>query len=51
MFSCEAVHNGKGSILVFFEIFASNDKIFIFGRDGWAPGHNSIKFKDFSDFS
>ena len=34
MFSCEAVHYWKGSILVFLEIFASNDKIFSLGGGG-----------------
>ena len=61
MFSCEAVHYGKGSILVFLEIFASNDKIFSLGGgggaggggevEGWVRGHSSMKIRDFSVFS
>ena len=38
MFSCEAVHYGKGSTLVFLEIFASNDKIFSLGGRGGGGG-------------
>ena len=46
IFSCEAVHYGKGSILVFLEIFASNDKIFSLGGGGdgarWRAEYEAI---------
>ena len=50
-FLYETTHYGKSSISIFQQSFYNIDKKKLFWKEDWVLGYNSMKFKDFLDFS